>query len=124
MSEAIKIWQPRYRDNSCLVARFRIPCGGRVEKATNDEDDFNETHINEHKAIGNYFETKKEAERAVKKLKAWKRLKEKGFEFEGWNCALRELSFEVPDTFFPRGGMINMETKKDLDLLFERGEYE
>ena len=27
MGEPIKIWQPRYRDNSCLVARFRIPCG-------------------------------------------------------------------------------------------------
>lgn len=32
-------------------------------------------------AIGNYFETKEEAERAVEKLKAWKRLKDRGFEF-------------------------------------------
>lgn len=31
------------------------------------------------KEIGNYFETKEEAEKAVKKLKAWKRLKDKGF---------------------------------------------
>ena len=31
MSEAIKIWQPRYRDNTCLVARFRIPCGGDIK---------------------------------------------------------------------------------------------
>ena len=30
------------------------------------------------KEIGNYFETKEEAERAVEKLKAWKRLKDKG----------------------------------------------
>ena len=34
--------------------------------------------------IGNYFETKEEAEKAVEKLKAWKRLKEAGFEFGGW----------------------------------------
>lgn len=27
MAGAIKIWQPRYRDNTCLVARYRIPCG-------------------------------------------------------------------------------------------------
>lgn len=33
------------------------------------------------KAIGNYFETKEEAEKAVEKLRAWKRLKDKGFRF-------------------------------------------
>ena len=31
--------------------------------------------------IGNRFETKEEAEKAVEKLKAWKRLKDKGFRF-------------------------------------------
>lgn len=36
------------------------------------------------KAIGNYFETKEEAEREVEKLKAWKRLKDKGFKFKWW----------------------------------------
>lgn len=35
--------------------------------------------------IGNYFETREEAELAVRKLKAWKRLKDKGFRFiEGY----------------------------------------
>ena len=33
------------------------------------------------KQIGNYFETKEEAELAVRKFKAWKRLKDKGFRF-------------------------------------------
>lgn len=33
------------------------------------------------KNFGNYFETKEEAEKAVEKLKAWKRLKDKGFRF-------------------------------------------
>ena len=33
------------------------------------------------KEIGNYFETKEEAEKAVEKLKAFKRLKDKGFRF-------------------------------------------
>lgn len=36
------------------------------------------------KEIGNYFETKEEAEKAVEKLKAWKRLKDNGFKFKGW----------------------------------------
>lgn len=36
------------------------------------------------KKMGNHFETEEEAERAVAKLKAWKRLKDKGIEFYGW----------------------------------------
>lgn len=43
------------------------------------------SHIYSEKFIGNYFETKEEAEEAVEKLKAWKRLKDKGFKFEGWD---------------------------------------
>lgn len=35
------------------------------------------------KEIGNYFETKEEAEQTVEKLKAWKRLKDLGFRFKG-----------------------------------------
>ena len=41
-----------------------------------DVDDFN-------KSIGNYFETKEEAEKAVRKLEAWKLLKDMGFKIEG-----------------------------------------
>ena len=33
----------------------------------------------QRKQIGNYFGTKEEAEKAVEKFKAWKRLKDKGF---------------------------------------------
>lgn len=40
-----------------------------------------EPKIKAMKQIGNYFETKEEAEKAVEKLKAWKRLKDKGFEW-------------------------------------------
>lgn len=36
------------------------------------------------KKIGNCFETKEEAEKAVEKLKAWKRLKDKGFRFKDY----------------------------------------
>jgi hypothetical protein len=38
--------------------------------------------LDRQKEIGNYFETREEAEKAVEKLKAWKRLKDKGFEFD------------------------------------------
>ena len=36
------------------------------------------------KEIGNYFETEEEAEKAVEKLKAWKRLKDKGVVFDSF----------------------------------------
>lgn len=35
--------------------------------------------------IGNYFETEEDAKKAVEKLRAWKRLKDKGFVFKGVN---------------------------------------
>ena len=70
------------------------------------------------KEIGNYFETKEEAEKAVEKLKAWKRLKDEGFRFKDWNASMCELYFNVPDSFFPNDGLITDETKHDLDLLF------
>ena len=49
-----------------------------VHEEYEDEEDTKAT-----KEIGNYFETKEEAELAVRKLKAWKRLKDKGFRFTG-----------------------------------------
>lgn len=69
-----------------------VSCDGRALKATTDEDDYNEKHIKGHKQIGNYFETQEEAEKAVEKLKAWKRLKDKGFKFEGWVDTNREIN--------------------------------
>lgn len=46
---------------------------------------------NFNKEIGNYFETKEEVEKAVEKLKAWKRLKDKGFRFDGWEDLQAEM---------------------------------
>lgn len=67
-------------------------------------------------AIGNYFETKEEAELAVRKLKAWKRLKDEGFRFNKWTIPeepktphiklVIEAEMDVPDSPY------------DLDLLF------
>jgi hypothetical protein len=81
-----------------FIADFGGICARDKGKIVEDEED--------RKAIGNYFETKEEAEKAVEKLKAWKRLRDKGFRFERW---------------FGRwlvGGEYNDETRADLDLLF------
>ena len=75
------------------------------------------------KEIGNYFGTKEEAKRAVEKLKAWKRLKDKGLEFDGYVLPDRKIGLSLPESFFPCKGRIDKETQKDLDLLFS-GEEE
>lgn len=45
-----------------------------------------ELEIHTMKQIGNYFETKEDAELAVRKLKAWRRLKDKGFRITLRGC--------------------------------------
>ena len=49
--------------------------------------------IDNYKKIGNYFETEEEAERAVEKLKAWKRLEDKGFRFKTYSPINMNISF-------------------------------
>ena len=51
------------------------------------------------KQIGNYFETREESEKAVEKLKAWKRLKDKGFRFEGIAGITNEIYFKANEQF-------------------------
>lgn len=71
--------------------------------------------------IGNLFGTREEAEKAVEKLKAWKRLKDKGFDFEyveGYKN-LCGNGFELPITAtMPPEAYTDVEVSKDLDLLF------
>lgn len=92
---------------------FYIRDGGNIDYYRKEG-----TITERHKSIGNYFETKEEAEKAVEKLKAWKRLKDKGAEFYGWRrnqTGTYELYLRWEDRV-PR----SYEIKKDLDLLFSR----
>lgn len=67
-----------------------------------------------HKEVGNYFSSREEAEKAIEKLKAWKRLKDKGFEINDWAVA---DNYEIRlFGHYSRAGI-----KDELDLLF-RGE--
>lgn len=86
--------------------------GGRI-KAINDANDKEDMA---RKSIGNYFETKEEAEQAVGKLKAWKRIKESlidhvlKYEFDELTEDIHaNISFSVES--YPSVG-------KDLTLLF------
>lgn len=62
-------------------------------------EDFDKETDEKRKQIGNYFETKEEAEKAVEKLKAWKRLKDKGFRFEGIAGMGNEIYFKANEHF-------------------------
>ena len=91
--------------------------------ASGDINSISEEDTKSCKVIGNYFETKEEAEKAVEKLKAWKRLKDKGFRFEGTNNNKRRTGYFIN---YYLGKSFNSQEEceqamKDLDLLF-RGE--
>lgn len=63
--------------------------------------------------MGNLFETKEEAEKAVEKLKAWKRLKDKGFRFESYKPYGAGITFVIAHM-----DELAEDNQKDLDLLF------
>lgn len=69
-------------------------------------------------AVGNHFETKEEAEKALERLKALQRLKDKGFRFIGWRYALEgnRENGTIPLEIKVECNMNN--SVKDLDLLF------
>lgn len=83
-----------------------------------------------YKEIGNYFETKEQAEKVVEKLKAWKRLKDKGFKFCGMGGLVNEIYFEAnaPFTHIMVDEYTADKTEKeyidDLMLLFGDEDYE
>lgn len=83
---------------------------GDVIRAIYTSDDFSRDLI----VIGNYFETPEEAELAVRKLEAWKRLKDAGFEFKGWKV----LAHDSPRINFNVHRKNNHDIVPFLDLLF------
>lgn len=91
-----------------------IDYDGRIHK----EDYAVEEEYKDMAEIGNYFETKEEAEKAVEKLKAWKRLKDKDFQFHGHNAlGVGEITFSLDFEDMDDEGEIG-QLRHDLDLLF------
>jgi hypothetical protein len=70
------------------------------------------------KELGIGFETEKEAEKAVEKLKAFKRLKDKGFRFKKWDYEGNKMVIQF---YFEKQSWAT-ETEPDLNLLFSGGE--
>lgn len=84
----------------------------------------------DHKQIGNYFPSEKEAEEVVRKLHAWKRLKDKGFRFEGWQDleACEEAEVLIVQRVVDGENIIGFRMDnyhdciEDLNMLFSGGE--
>ena len=79
------------------------------------------------KELGIGFETEKECKKAVEKLKAWKRLKDKGFEIEGWDNYIGDDYYKTGQIVINLNNVKNRdwdeydnidEIKDDLNLLF------
>lgn len=78
------------------------------------DEDFAES-LRASKEIGNYFETKEEAEKAVEKLKALKRLKDKGFRFRWIDMQTGQIKYSF---YLEDGQKITRKDEDDLLLLF------
>ena len=91
-----------------------IICGTEGEFTNPDLASFTKKDIEKLKAIGNYFETKEEAEKAVEKLKAITRLKSCGFKFKGWRTA----DLGADKYYFVITAESDAAGKGDLDLIF------
>ena len=97
---------------------YEILAMGTVMECKDTEDEIFRNQG--QREISNYFETKEEAEKAVEKLKAWKRLKDNGFKFEGTNNHKRRTGYFIN---YYLGKSFNSQDEceqamKDLDLLF------
>ena len=98
-----------------------IDSDGEILQSFDDDEEFTLADLEMNRLrIGNYFETKEEAERAVWKLKALRRLKGHDLRFTVWSYDIYDggcregtrtgrILFDVDD---------NKEVDGDLDLLF------
>lgn len=102
---------------------YYIDRDGRIVPYKNIEYPKRIFNAEQNKEIGNYFETKEEAEKAVKKLEAYKRLKDKGFRFT-LTPGVGSLDID-PDKFqieitadMPAKWFCCDAVEKDLDICF------
>ena len=68
----------------------------------NSDDEYYQQVKAASKEIGNYFSSQEEAELAVRKLKAFKRLKDEGLRFDDWhyrNCSISGIAIGINASF-------------------------
>lgn len=82
-----------------------------------DDSGYEESDVERAKELGIWLETKEEAEKAVLKLKAWKRLEDKGFKFSEWEEGTKDYKVIITG-ILPKGLLDDEQDNDDLDLLF------
>lgn len=80
-----------------------------------DDSGYENSDVERAKELGIWFESEGGAKKAVEKLKAWKRLKDKGFRFDGWSAGLGKNKIY---TIFWSHNDGEFDLRKDLNLLF------
>lgn len=111
LTELNEEWEdaPEEPKEHCSITQF-----GEV---IDEVDGYMSETIDEMKQIGNYFETKEEAEKAVEKLKAWKRLKDKGIMLH-LQKQFRSDGVGYSRTIYTDFSKDSEEIIKDLDICF------
>ena len=109
MTDKIASFNSEWEDYEEPKQHWFIATDGRILECNEDASWSGE------KSIGNYFGTREEAKKAVEMLKAWKRLKDKGFKFDGWSAGLGKNKIY---TIFWSHNDGEFDLRKDLDLLF------
>lgn len=120
LSELLEKWEEIEEEpkDFWYIGDLMIICGTEGEFTTPDLASFTKKDIEKLKAIGNYFESKEEAEKAVERLKAWKRLEDKGFRFEGRYKPNYGEIFTIRCRL-PKDTLV-IDVAQDLDLLFSQ----
>lgn len=106
LTELNEEWED-YKEGKHYYAITSIKADNGITKMKNKHNDMTSFD----KSIGNYFESKEDAEKAVEKLKAWKRLKANGFEFTEWGVGFDKTL--VIKAKYTRGQIYD-----DMNLLF------
>lgn len=106
-------WKPKHGDKFYKICDDGSVCDDEWMYFDEDEQAY---------AIGNCFKTREEANNAVKKLKAWKRLKDNGAKFNGWDVGSLLGTDYIGDGYIV--GICGLdigkriEIEEDLDTLF------
>lgn len=113
LAELIEDWEDAPEDKP-KEYWYISPLDADIVKEENKGDNVDE--FNEE--IGNHFETEEEGEQAIEKLKALKRLEEKGFRFDGYEIVYGDKGNLCGQLFYKAGDYWKKDVEEELDLLF------
>lgn len=112
-----KIWEPKLDRKYYNISDF-----GFISNSTNNGSQIDQFRI----GIGNCFHTEEEAEKAIEKLEALRRLREKGLRFYDWSFDITDNNVTISASIEggEAGSDYRVELVEDMTLLFrDREDY-